>query len=168
MKTLRFLFGLVLLLALFGSARPGLAQGTARLDVEFELQKAQEAQEPQEAMGLRLERLARKLDLTGAQTLGWQAAFARHKDGLKKQAEDVRAARQAFRTALGNPDLSPDTLKDMNRALADLRFALIMEIRALRRELRVGLTRDQEQRAGSLERRLMEPGDPDRLTVFSD
>jgi DNA repair exonuclease SbcCD ATPase subunit len=178
MKTLRFWFGLAVLLTLFASARPGRAQGTARASVELEMQRTEAAQEAQDGLGPKLERLARKLDLTGAQKQDWQAAFARHKAGLKEEAQAVRAAGQAFRAALENPDSAPDTLKDLNRALADLRFALIMETRALCRELRTGLSPEQDRRAGPLERQLMEKGepgpggwtqgDPDRLTVFAD
>jgi Spy/CpxP family protein refolding chaperone len=52
------------------------------------------------------------------------------------------------------PDSSPDSLKAMNRSLADLKFDRRMEFRAMRQDLRAVLTPEQREKAARMEGRM--------------
>jgi len=102
----------------------------------------------------RLDRMARRLKLTDAQKASCQAIFARHQDSFKAGKQALREAGKAYREALDKPDAKVDDLRSLNRALADRRFDLRMEGRALRQELRAVLTPDQREQAARMEGRM--------------
>jgi hypothetical protein len=169
--------GMGLWLALGAAAGPMAAQGTGRQWLGPARASAQDS----EALGQRLARLARKLDLDETRQTAWLAAYARHKDGLDQAGQAVRSAANALREALDDPDSAPEGLKALNRTLGDLEFAFLMEARALRQELGALLTARQREQAVWMERRLLGPrqpghgqalgnwdqGDPEQLTVFA-
>ncbi len=101
-----------------------------------------------------LNHMARELKLTDAQKASFKAIFAKHKDSLKAKGQAIREAHKAYREALEKPDTPQDTLKTMNRSLADLKFERRMEARAMRQELRAVLTPEQREKAARLEGRM--------------
>jgi Spy/CpxP family protein refolding chaperone len=101
-----------------------------------------------------VDHMARELKLTDAQKASFKAIFAKHKDSLKAKGQAIREAHEAYRAALEKPDTPPDTLKTMNRSLADLKFERRMEARTMHQELRAVLTPEQREKAARMEGRM--------------
>jgi len=92
-------------------------------------------------------RMAEKLKLTDAQKASCKDIIAKYKPALKAKGQAAREARKAFMEAIQNPETTPDTLKALNRTMADTRIEATLARRALRQELRLVLTPEQREKA---------------------
>jgi Spy/CpxP family protein refolding chaperone len=95
--------------------------------------------------------MARRLQLTDAQKTSLKAIQARHQDALKAKRKAAMEARRAFSEALRKPETPPDTLKALNRTLADARFDARQERRAMRQEMHAVLTPEQREKVARME-----------------
>jgi Spy/CpxP family protein refolding chaperone len=103
--------------------------------------------------GWMLGRMATKLHLTDPQKASCRTILDQHKASLAAKRQALAAARTAYREAYAKPDTSLDTLKSLNRALADARLDHQLELRTLRQELRAVLTPEQREQAARMEGR---------------
>jgi len=121
------------------------------------------------------ERMAQKLKLTDAQKAGLKGITARHQASLAAKGKAAKDARRAFQEAIQKPETGLDTLKGLNRAMADAHMEVMLERRAMRQEIRAILTPDQGEKAawmmGRREGKRMGPGggpDPVALKTLAD
>jgi Spy/CpxP family protein refolding chaperone len=145
MRPLLFCFALVSGLAslsapLSAQARPGTF--------------AQEAPRPRAAQ--RQEKVAQALHLSEAQRGQIKQIRAKHKESLKTKHAAVRDARQTLHKAMQDPKANEADLRKLHTQVADLRFDLLLELRALRGEVGTVLTPEQREKAAELRGRFAE------------
>ncbi|WP_257306478.1 Spy/CpxP family protein refolding chaperone [Geothrix campi] len=92
-------------------------------------------------------RMARALNLTGAQQASIQAIRERHRPDLVVQRDTVRRAQAALRAALQDPDTSEAQLRVLHDKASSARFELLLVGRALRQEVQAVLTPEQRAKA---------------------
>lgn len=98
-----------------------------------------------------LEFLAYHLKLTDAQRAQIKAIHERHQGAVKVKQGEARAARETLRKAAARLEAGGAELKPMHQAAADRQFEVMMERRALRREVRAVFTPEQRAEADRLQ-----------------
>ncbi|HJW07990.1 MAG TPA: Spy/CpxP family protein refolding chaperone [Holophagaceae bacterium] len=106
--------------------------------------------DPAPKPGPRMERLARKLNLTEDQRTRIQAIRQRQRAQMQTRQPDMKARRLALRDALKDPKTSEAELRRRFDAVNDLRFQMLLAGRQTRQEIRSVLTPEQQAQADAL------------------
>jgi Spy/CpxP family protein refolding chaperone len=98
----------------------------------------------------RLEKLAAKLGLTGAQKEQMRAVKARHADGVQRLRDDVRAARTELQRVLDATPADAAAVRAASQRLETARSELAVARGARRADVSAALTPDQQRLAQQL------------------
>jgi protein CpxP len=113
---------------------------------------------PQARRTRRQERVAKALALSEAQKGQIKQIRDKHREALKAKHAAVRDARKQLHQAMQDPKTSETELRKRHRQMADLRFGLLLEMRAMRQEVGAVLTPEQREKAAELRGRVLERG----------
>ena len=96
-------------------------------------------------------RVAARLQLSEAQKTAIKEIRAKHQAAIETQAKAVKEANKAFAEAAQKPETTTAALKALHQTLSDQAFALKVEHRAMRLEIRALLTPEQREQAAKME-----------------